>query len=178
MLKKWPHKKLFDFRLPLKVAASLFLLCAILSTPLAAREPIETVRPNYDIMMIAHRGTARYAPENTLPAIQKAIDAGFDYVEIDVRFTKDGVPVLLHDPKLDRTTNGSGPLSDYTLEEIKKLDAGYPEHFGDKFKDTQIPTFEEALQLMQGKINLYLDQKEIPTSEIMELVKKIWFLPG
>lgn len=141
------------------------------------RSPIETRRPNLDVMKIAHRGVAKYAPENTMPAIEKAIEIDFDYIELDVRYTKDGIPILMHDSTVDRTTDGTGPPSDYTLEQIKKLDAGYSSRFGDRYGGTRVPTLEEALAAMQGKIRLYLDQKEMPRPVLIELLKEYGFYP-
>ena len=118
------------------------------------RPPIETKRPNPGIMKIGHRGTTIFAPENTLPAFEKAIELGFEYVEIDVRYTRDGVPVLLHDAELDRTTNGTGWVGELTLDEIKQFDAG--SWFSDDFAGTRVPTLEEALKIMQGRICIFV----------------------
>ena len=74
--------------------------------------------------IIAHRGDAGPAPENTRLAIERAIKIGVDMVEVDVRLTKDGVPVLLHFERLEHTTTGSGLLADHTWEETQRLDAG------------------------------------------------------
>ena len=74
--------------------------------------------------IIAHRGDSGLAPENTRPAIERAIEIGVDIVEVDVRMTKDGVPVLLHFERLEHTTSGNGLLADHTWEEIQRLDAG------------------------------------------------------
>jgi len=142
----------------------------------AAHTPLNTSRPNPDIKVVAHRGVRMKAPENTLPAIRLAIEMGYSFVEIDVRYTKDRVPVLLHDDKIDRTTNGKGPLKDYTLEEIQKLDAG--SWFNPDFAGTRIPTLEQALTEMQGKIGLYLDQKEEPDAATIALLRKYGFFPS
>lgn len=98
------------------------------------------------ILVSAHRGASRSAPENTLAAIRTAIEMGADIVEMDVRETKDGRLVLLHDSTLDRTTTGSGPLTDHTLEEIRPLDAG--SWFSEEFAGEGIPTLEEALDAL------------------------------
>jgi len=143
----------------------------------SAGAPLQTARPNPDIKVVAHRGVKMKAPENTLPAIQLAIDMGYNYVEIDVRYTKDGVPVLLHDETLDRTTDGAGPLKEHTLEQIKKLDAG-AWFDSTKYAGTRIPTLEEALAAMQGKIGLYLDQKEAPDAATIALLRQYGFFPS
>jgi len=108
-----------------------------------------------DILVIAHRGDWRYAPENSLHAIQNCIDMGIDMVEIDVRMTKDSVLVLMHDETIDRTTTGTGLLADWTMDSLQTLylknGAGHPTHH-------KIPTLKEALQMSQGKIMLNLDK--------------------
>ena len=89
---------------------------------------------------IAHRGASREAPENTLPAIRLAVEKyRVDMVEIDLRLTRDGVPIVLHDPTLERTTNGKGLARNYDLSQIKKLDAGF------RGKGITVPTLEEVL---------------------------------
>jgi glycerophosphoryl diester phosphodiesterase len=137
------------------------------------RPPIETKRPNPDIIKIGHRGSTIFAPENTLPAIEKAIELGFEYVEIDVRYTSDGVPILLHDDELDRTTDGSGRVAELTLEEIQQYDAG--SWFSDEFVGTRVPALEEALAIMQGRICVYWDTKELPDKATIELFKSYGF---
>lgn len=77
-----------------------------------------------DPLTVAHRGASAQAPENTLAALRLAIEQGADFVETDVRLTRDGIPVLLHDAELDRTTDGSGDLSETTFAELARLDAG------------------------------------------------------
>ncbi len=152
-----------------------FLGAALAISQGLERKPLPTLTPNLNIMRSAHRGVTALAPENTLPAIQKAMDLGYDYVEFDVCYTKDGVPVLLHDGTLFRTTNGLGPVSAYNLADLKKLDAG--SWYKSEFKGAQIPTVEEALQLMQGKIKLYLDEKQPPRPELIRLLKQYNFFP-
>lgn len=97
-------------------------------------------------LVIAHRGYSLVAPENTLLAYHKAIEVGADMVEMDINMTKDGELVMIHDHFLERTTNGTGLVEDYTLEEIKKLDAGI--HFQPKMERIQIPSTEEAIRLI------------------------------
>ena len=159
------------------ISVTLTLLM-LLSGAAGAAEALTTTRPNLTPWLVAHRGAKVYMPENTIAAFQKAIDLGFDFIELDVRYTKDGIPVCMHDEKINRTTGGDGYVKDMTAEEITRLDAarGY---FSapDKFKNTPVPTLEQALQMMQGKIKLYLDQKEPPTPVLIELLKKYNFLP-
>lgn len=94
---------------------------------------------------VAHRGLSTEAPENTLPAYMAAKKKGFMYVECDVSYTKDNVGVLLHDNTIDRTSNGSGNASDYTLDELKAFDFG--SWFGPQFKGVSIPTFREFIDM-------------------------------
>lgn len=109
-------------------------------------------------LVVAHRGFSSVYPENTLEAVQAAIDIGADAVEIDARISKDGVVYCLHDDTLDRTTDGTGRARDKTMAELKALDAG---SFKDKkFKGAKIPTFEEVLMLCKGKVPVLIDLKE------------------
>ena len=137
------------------------------------RSPIETHRPNLEIMTIAHRGALKFAPENTLPAIEKAIELGFDYVEMDIKYTGDDIPIVIHDQWVDRTTDGVGDIGEMTLEQIKALDAG--SWFGPAFAGTKIPTLEEALQTAQGKICVFWDTKGFPRESVIDLFKKYGF---
>jgi glycerophosphoryl diester phosphodiesterase len=98
--------------------------------------------------VIGHRGAAGYAPENTLAGFVHAAQQGVGWVEFDVRLTKDGVPVLLHDDDLDRTTNGVGRVAAATLKDIKKLDAG--SWFDKRFAGEPVPTLAEALDVIHG----------------------------
>lgn len=98
----------------------------------------------------AHRGDAAVAPENTLPAIQSAVEKGAHMIEFDVGATKDGHLVILHDNTVDRTTNGKGKLVDLTFDEVRALDAGA--WFDEKFAGTQVPTLRETLEIIPHEI--------------------------
>lgn len=113
--------------------------------------------PNFEV--IAHKGASGNAPENTIASIQLALDMGVDMIEIDVRNTKDDEIVVFHDETLDRTTNGSGFLHDYTLEEIKQLDAG--SWFDSRFSNEKIPTLKEVLDLINGKCKVLIEIKHM-----------------
>ncbi len=93
--------------------------------------------------IISHRGAAALAPENTLAAMRLAFDQGVDFVEADLHLTADGVPVLMHDPTLDRTTTGRGTVASHSLDQIRALDAG--SWFGSDFAGEPVPTLEEFL---------------------------------
>lgn len=102
--------------------------------------------PEDAAFVVSHRGGGALAPENTLAAVEAALDAGFEYVEVDAVLTADRVPVLMHDKTVDRTTDGTGAVADLTLAEIKTLDAG--SWFGREYAGTQVPTVDEFLTVL------------------------------
>lgn len=106
---------------------------------------------------IAHRGASGYAPENTMAAFRKAVKMKADYIEIDVQATKDGKLVVIHDTTVDRTTEGTGKVGSFTLDEIRQLDAG--SFFGPDFAGERIPTFEEVLDEFRGKTGILIELK-------------------
>ncbi|GAA2011266.1 glycerophosphodiester phosphodiesterase [Microbacterium ulmi] len=117
-----------------------------------------TVNPGQTGVIIGHRGYSSRAPENTMPAIERAEQAGADYFEIDIDYTADGVPVLLHDDTLDRTTDGTGRIHDVTWDYVQTLDAG--SWYGPEFVGTKVPSFEEVLDWLQdADIHLLLEYK-------------------
>lgn len=106
---------------------------------------------------VAHRGASGHAPENTMAAFHKAFEMKADYIEIDVQMTKDGELIAIHDTTVNRTTNGTGHVGDFTLEEIRELDAG--SWFSDAYAGEKIPTFEEILDEFRGKIGILIELK-------------------
>ncbi len=134
--------------------------------------------------VIAHRGAHRGIPENTLAAYRKAIEMGCDFVEIDVRRTKDGHFVSMHNATVDKYVPGKhGRVGDFTLAELKKMDIG--SRIGPQWKDERIPTLEEILELCRGKIGVYLDLKEPYVKEISAIIRKygmqqdvVWYIPA
>ena len=96
-----------------------------------------------------HRGAPDVAPENTLAGFEAARAIGVDYLEMDVRRSADGVLVLMHDPTVDRTTNGHGAVTDLTLAELQRLDAG--RRFDDRFAGQRVPTFEEFMAWIEAR---------------------------
>jgi glycerophosphoryl diester phosphodiesterase len=129
---------------------------------------------------VAHRGASGYRPEHTLASYRLAIEMGADFVEQDLAVTKDNILICLHDPTLERTTNveevfpdrstmvtwegktaRSWLANDFTLAEIKRLDAG--SWFDPKYKDEKVPTFDEAVALIKGKSGLF---PELKTPEV------------
>lgn len=138
--------------------------------------------PVNGIYVVAHRGAHNGIPENSLPAYQKAIDLGCDFVEIDIRTTKDGKFVSIHNSKVDEYTAGSkGKVSELNLDELRSLDIGIKT--GPEWKDTKIPTFEEILELCKGKTGIYLDLKAAPVTQLVDIIKNfgmekeiIWYI--
>lgn len=115
-----------------------------------------------NIYVAAHRGWSDQYPENTMLAFEKAVEIGVDQLETDIRITKDGELVLIHDATVDRTTNGHGLVRDFTLSELKKLDAGIK--MGEEFRGIQIPTFIEFMEFIKDHPTMTLDieLKEYP----------------
>jgi glycerophosphoryl diester phosphodiesterase len=109
--------------------------------------------------LIAHRGASTVAPENTLLAFERALDAGAEVLECDVQMSRDGVAVVLHDPKVDRTTDGSGLARELAWEQIRRLDAGYPARFGDAFAGQRVPRLEELFELARGRASVFVEIK-------------------
>lgn len=138
----------------MKSCLLLITACALL-LPLAAQ---------YRPQVIAHRGASGAAPENTLAAFRLALEQGADVIETDVHASADGVPVLLHDVTLERTSNGKGNLMDKSLSELRALDAG--SWFGPAFAGEALPSLEDALKLINGKAIFLIEIKHGPKGMI------------
>lgn len=130
-------------------------------------------------IIIAHRGASAYYPENTMIAFEKGMEMGAEMLEIDVTLSKDKVPVVFHDAKLNRHTNGKGYVSDFTLEELRQLDAG--SWFSKQYAGQQMPTLEEVIDFASGNISLNIEIKPEAVSndrthgveeQVINLVKK------
>jgi glycerophosphoryl diester phosphodiesterase len=117
-----------------------------------------------------HRGAGRYAPENTLPAFEKALRLGADFVEFDVHTTSDGQSYLLHDHTLDGKTNGKGPIATTPASVIASLSAGVK--FARPFAHVGLPTLDEFLQTVAGKVDLYFDAKAITPEALAAAVER------
>jgi len=116
------------------------------------------------MIIMGHRGAAALEPENTLLSIERAIEIGVDAVEIDVHLSKDKEIVVIHDSTVDRTTDGTGPVSAFTVDELKKLDAG---------KGQRIPTLQEVIEFIGNKVKLVIELKEEGTvKSVLELIKR------
>lgn len=129
--------------------------------------------------IIGHRGACGYAPENTIESVRTAHELGAKWVELDVKLTKDGTPIIFHDEELDRTTNGAGPVMMATLEDIRALETG--SWFGDSFTGIAVPTLEEMVEvLLELGLGLNLEIKPCPSREIetaevaLDILSRIW----
>ena len=159
------------------------LLSMVFLQPLSAQQEKSFRSPRHgNTYVIAHRGAHIGIPENTLAAYRKAIELGCDFVEIDVRRTKDDRFVSIHNGTVDQYAKGiKGKVGDFTLAELKKMDIG--SRVGPQWKNERIPTFEEILKLCKGKIGIYLDLKEPYIKEQVDIIKKygmerdvIWYI--
>ena len=121
------------------------------------------------VMIFAHRGNWRNSAENSIQAFQDCINEGLDGIEVDLQMTKDSVLIIMHDETLDRTTTGSGKVSDYTIDELRKLRLLNPIRV--KTRQT-IPTFEQVLLLAKDKILIQVDKWKAYGQQVADLAKK------
>lgn len=124
----------------------------------------------HKFVVIAHRGEHEGFPENTLASTKAAIDIGADFVEMDLRTTKDSVLVLMHDATVDRTTNGKGRLSNLSFEASQQLQVRSPKE--NVFSSEKIPRFDSVLAICRGKINVYLDFKDADAASAYAVLVK------
>lgn len=125
-------------------------------------------------LIISHRGANKYAPQNTAPAFNSALEIGIDGFETDVHITKDGHVVICHNYTIDETSDGKGKISDMTLEELKSYDFG--SYFSQSFKDTKLPTLDEFLSMIKDTdikvINIEIKTpKQKETAIVRETIK-------
>jgi glycerophosphoryl diester phosphodiesterase len=127
--------------------------------------------------LLAHRGDLVHAPEDTLPAFQQAIQNGADGIELDAKLTADGHVIVIHDPTVDRTTDGKGRVASFKLEDIRKLDAG--SWFDKKFNGIKVPLLEEVFETIgRDKIinieltNYYTTPRDHLARKVCELIKR------
>jgi len=111
-----------------------------------------------NLFLYAHRGASAQAPENTLAAFRQAIVSGADGVELDVHLSADGVPVVIHDTTLERTTDGGGPVGRYTAAELEAMDAG--SWFAQEFAGEPVPTLRQVLELLAGRLRINVEIKD------------------
>lgn len=124
---------------------------------------------------IAHRGSRLLWPENTIEALAGAVELGYRHLEIDLHLTSDGVPVCIHDPTVDRTTDGTGPVSSYPMDRLQRLDAGYrhasPDGYQHRGQGVRVPTLEEVFEAFTGLafvLDLKTDGLEGPVSGLLD----------
>ncbi|WP_150271754.1 glycerophosphodiester phosphodiesterase family protein [Paenibacillus tepidiphilus] len=136
----------------------------------------EIIDPAERVYTIAHRGASGYAPENTMPAFALALDMKADSVELDIHLTKDGIPVIIHDDTVNRTTDGKGYVRNMTLQQIKQLDAGtwfneaYPMFARESYAGIPVPTLEEVFETFGKDLHYVLEIKASKTDRMMEPV--------
>ncbi len=123
--------------------------------------------------IFAHRGASAYAPENTLAAFELALQQGAPAIELDVKLSADGHAVVIHDPTVDRTTNGKGKVARLSLAELRALDAG--SFFSEKYRGEKIPTLEEVFDLVgkRALINIELTNYTTPRDSLVEEVCRL-----
>ena len=126
----------------------------------ALRSDLETGRPTGTVQVIGHRGAMGHTPENTIPSFDVALAMGVDLIELDVHLSRDGELVVIHDPTVDRTTNGTGLVKDLTVEQLRQLDAGA--WFDPKFAGARIPTLVEVLTWARGRTRVAIEIKNGP----------------
>ncbi|XP_076023395.1 glycerophosphodiester phosphodiesterase 1 [Genypterus blacodes] len=149
------------------LTASLYLFLAMFRFPqVPVSRARQVLRPSRGaagsgkVSVIAHRGGGHDAPENTIAAIREASQNGAVGVELDLEFSADGVPILMHDETVDRTTNGSGLLSQTSFSELRKLDAAAKHRLSHKFAGEKVPTLEEAVEeCIRLQLIVYFDVK-------------------
>lgn len=121
------------------------------------KAPIQSIfgQSPENVLVAGHRGMRACYPENTMLSFRKAVELGVDMIEMDINLSSDGVPMVIHDRKVDRTTNGSGYVSDMTVSQLQSLDAGV--RFNGVFSGCRIPTFEEFLDYIAAVPGFFLN---------------------
>lgn len=165
------------------ISAILVLACGLDAAPAAGQLPLKPPKHG-GVYVVAHRGAHEGIPENTLPAYQKAIDLDVDFVEIDVRTTKDGKFVSIHNDKVDGyAAEAKGAVKSLTFDEVRALDVG--SRVGPEWKGAKIPAFEEILDLCKGKVGIYLDLKSAPIEKLIPMIRErgmehdiVWYIGG
>jgi glycerophosphoryl diester phosphodiesterase len=151
---------------PIRSAFPLVVALVASASAAAAEFPFfPPVQPPRRVQVMAHRGARDQAPENTAAALERSIADAVEWVEVDVRLTRDGRHVLLHDADLGQTTDGRGRVDERSLAELKSLDAG--SKFAGRFAGETIPTLEEALAGAKGRVNLDLDCKQVDPARLV-----------
>ncbi|XP_034044137.1 glycerophosphodiester phosphodiesterase 1 [Thalassophryne amazonica] len=160
----------------LTVALYLFMVTFRFPQVLASRAQ-RVLRPaGSRVSVVAHRGGGHDAPENTIAAIREAHKNGATGVELDLEFSADGIPILMHDETVDRTTNGSGSLTQLSVSDLRKLDAAAKHRLRDTFAGEKVPTLKEAVEeCIRLQLTIYFDVKGHPdeaAAALKDLFKK------
>jgi len=164
-----------------RLAILLVLGAAVSSIHCAgpAQRPAAVLPPpkHGDVYVVAHRGARDGIPENTLAAYEAAIGMGVDFVEVDLRTTRDGHIVSVHNKEIDSyATDGTrGLVSEMTLEQLKRVNIG--SRIGPQWSNERIPTFEEILKLCKGRVGIYLDLKDASVEKLVSIVRE-WDMAG
>lgn len=132
-------------------------------------------RNKKEILVVGHRGNAKFAPENTMESYSQAVNMGADIIETDVRITKDGVLIFMHDDSVDRTSNGTGKIEEKTFAELRGYDFGYADVFGDKYHGEPILSVEEGMKYFKKKNAKVFYEIKTPAviKPLAELINKI-----
>lgn len=159
----------------------LFSLNSVIEADEGLQKQVRTVQFPKKVQVIAHRGANAFAPENTVPAFEKAVALGVDFVEIDVRQSKDGVNFILHDSTLDRTTTGTGNARSFDFAAIQGLSAG--KGYDGRFESVKVPTLEDvciavdhANKKYERATTFYVDCKDPVVPDMLKTLKKYGFL--
>lgn len=149
---------------------------ALITTNREAKMPAQLIQSSRPLI-IAHRGYSRLVPENTLPAFRRGMEAGADLIELDYHQTKDGIPVVLHDYTLDRTTDATSrwggkeqAVAKRTRAELTELDAG--KWFSPRFEGTRLPTLKESVDLIQPHSTTLIERKARDASTLIRLLRE------
>jgi glycerophosphoryl diester phosphodiesterase len=157
---------------PLRITTTILLNCIFIFTT-SAQSPEKKLasifdKNNKNILVAAHRGDWRNAPENSLKALLYSIEKGFDIMELDVKMTRDSQMVVMHDNTIDRTTNAKGKVSDYTLEEIRKFKL---RNGLGRVTIDGIPTLKEMMLAAKGKILINVDKGNDHLEEVFKVLQ-------
>ena len=150
----------------------LVLVAALLlaASPLPPGNGVLPPPKHGGVYVVAHRGAHDGVPENTVAAYRRAAEMGVDFVEVDLRETKDGAIVSVHNAKVDAyTKDAQGPVKSFTLEELRAMDIG--SRVSPAWKDERIPTFDEIIEAVKGKCGIYLDLKDAPVAKLLEIIR-------
>ncbi|MFT4413844.1 glycerophosphodiester phosphodiesterase [Fredinandcohnia humi] len=172
------RKKIIYFGAGLIVILVALLLVNFLPVK---KQPVWSAFDSERPLVIAHQGGEQLAPSNTMEAFTLAKELGVDVLEFDIHITKDGHLVTIHDPTVDRTTNGKGAVVDYTLEELQKLDAGYSfqnvdGEYNYRGKGAHIPSVKEVFEAFHDMPMIIEIKDDNPPERMEEVAKNLWEL--